>query len=150
MDVAPKHHRLLTDPEMLSILESTEEELSLAEARLGELAGEIFDGIYEPGLFAHLVKCGAFTASTVSLQGEAKFILIHSKTALGWLTVEGIASIKRCPMQAIFDAVDELARRLNCRVIQFVTKLAALQRFAQGRGYRTSGIILHKNALSLT
>jgi len=142
-----KQHRLLTDSQLLSILESTEEELSAAEARLGELAGQIFDGLYEPGLYTRLVKSGAFTASTVCIEEDPKFVLIHSKTPLGWLTVEGIASLKRCPMETIFDAVDELASQLDCSTIQFVTKLSALQRFAQGRGYQTTGVILHKNAL---
>lgn len=136
----------MTDSQMLSIIESTDEELSAAETQLGELAGDVFDGLYEPGLYSRLVRAGNFQASTVRVEGEPKFVLIHTRTPLGWLTVEGVAALRPCSVKLIYDAVDALARKLDCKVIQVVTKLSGMFRMALRSGYHTTGIILFKNA----
>jgi hypothetical protein len=140
-----KQHRLLTESEMFSITESTDDELLDADKRLGEMAAQILDGVYEPGIYLRLVKSGAFTASTVSIEGEAKFVLIHTRNALGWLIVEGIASLRRCPLETMFEATDALARHYRSKITQFVSRLSAMGRMAQAKGYEPAGIFWIKN-----
>jgi hypothetical protein len=133
---------------MFSITETTEDELLDADAKLAEIAGQIFDGIYEPGIFVRLVKSGALTASTVSIEEEPRFVIIHSRNALGWLIVEGIATLKRCKLATMFDAADALASHYCSKVTSFVSRLSAMGHVAQSRGYQAAGIFWIKdNAL---
>ena len=145
---AIKPHRLLTESEMFSITESTDDELLDADKLLGEMAARIFDGIYEPGVFVRLVKAGALTASTVSIEDEPRFVIIHTRNALGWLIVEGIATLKRCKLATMFDAADALAKNYGSKVTGFVSRLVAMGHVAQARGYQPTGIFwMKQNAL---
>jgi len=142
-----KPRRLLTETELLSIVESSEEELSQAESKLGPIANQILDGIYEPGTFVRLIKSGAFEASTVHVDKEPAFVMIYTRNALGWLTVEGVASLaKKASFKYVFDAGDALARHYGCKTIQFVTKLSSLYRYGLEQGYKSLGVIMCKDA----
>ena len=103
---AVKHRRMLTQTDLLSILESDAAEMALAEARLGEIAGQILDGLYEPGMFTRLVKSGALEASTVNVGEEPAFVMLYTRNLIGWLTVEGVAGLGRAPLARLFEAGD--------------------------------------------
>jgi hypothetical protein len=136
--------RLLTETEMLSIFESTDDELSAAEEKLGELAGQILDGIYEPGMFRRLVKAGVFTGSTVKVKDEPVFVLIHSRNALGWVIVEGVVAVRRGSLKLLFEAGDVLARHYEAPNILFVTRLKGLFNYARAHNFQVMGAILVK------
>ena len=136
----------MTDSQLFSFTESTDEELTAAEAKLGEIAGQIFDGLYTPGIYARLVKEKKLSSATVKMGNEPQFIIIYSRSPLNWLTIEGIASLKRCPMDKICDAAEDLRRHLGCQAIQFVTKLAAMCRVAIKHEFKTIGVLLLKDA----
>jgi hypothetical protein len=142
-----KQRRLLTETELLTIVESNESELFRAEEQLGEIAGRVFDGIYEPGMFAQLVQEKKFEASTAVHAGEPIFVMLHTRNALGWLTIEGVASLKKSSMRFLVDAAEGIARHYGCPVIQFVTKLRALFRYGLEHHYKPVGVIMCKNAL---
>jgi hypothetical protein len=141
---ANKNRRLLTETELLQLFESSETELSVAEEKLGELAGQIFDGIYEPLSFARMVKEGKFEASTAVVDGEPVFVLIHTRNALGWLNVEGIASLKKSSLRLAFSAAEAIARHYGCPAVQFVTKLRALFNYGRQHDYKSVGVIMCK------
>jgi len=143
-----KPRRLLTETELLSIVESSKEELTLAEEKLGELAGEILDGIYEPGTLKKLVESGAFGAATINVDQKPAFVMIYTRNALGWFTVEGVASLATTNLRHIFDAGDALAKKFNCGALQFVTRLSSLYKYALEHNYKPLGVILCKNALT--
>ena len=139
---AVKHRRMLTQTDLLSILESDAAELALAESKLGEVAGQILDGLYEPGMFTRLVKSGALEASTVNVGEEPAFVMLYTRNLIGWLTVEGVAGLGRAPLARLFEAGDALARHYQCQVIQYVTRLGALFRFGCGAGFQPLGVIM--------
>lgn len=141
---ANKQRRLLTETELFFIVESTEPELLAAEEKLGQMAAQIFDGIYEPGMFARLVKEGAFTGSTVAVGGKPVLVLIHTRNALGWLTIEGVATLGKSSVKMVFDAADAIARHLGAPVIQFVTRLRPLYRYGLDHDYKAAGVIMVK------
>ena len=143
-----KDHRFLTEKEMLSIIESSEAELLAVQPTLDALAEKVFDGgFYEPGTYAKLVKDGVFSSATVrDPDGEPQFILIYSRSPVGWLYVEAVAALKRSSLKQIFGAVDQLAKHYGCKVIQCVTKLSGMLRYSKTAGYRPAGIIILKDA----
>ena len=71
-------------------------------------------------------------------------MIIYSRSKLGWLYIEAIASLKKSSLKMMFSAVDELAGNYGCKVIQFVTKLSGMFRFSLGQGYKPVGAILLK------
>ena len=93
-----------------------------------------------------LIKDGALEASTVLVENEPAFVMIYSKSVAGWLTVEGVASLKRASFQFVFDAGQALAKHYGCSAIQFVTKLSSLFRFGLAQGYKPLGVIMWKGA----
>jgi hypothetical protein len=141
---ADKKRRLITETQLFSILESNEDELLQAEAELGTIAGKILDGIYEPGMFARLVKAGAFQASTINVDDKPAFVMVHSRNALGWLIVEGVAALGKDSLQFVFDAGDALAKHFAAPTILWVTRLASLFRFGSRQGYKPMGVIMCK------
>jgi hypothetical protein len=141
---AAKKRRLLTETEMLSIVESTEAELLRADEQLGAIATQVVDGMYTPGMFNDLVKRGCFTASTINVHGEPAFILIHCRNDLGWLMVEGAVALGKHSLEFLFDGGETLARHFNAPVVVFVTRLKALYRYATEQGYQSLGVILFK------
>jgi hypothetical protein len=143
---AVKQRRLIAESQVFSLLESSEEELLAGGKILDEMAARILDTIYTKGTFLDLVKQKRFKASTITLGGEPAFVMVYTINALGWLTIEGVASLKKSPFKLVFDAGDLLARHYGCNNIQFVTKLASLYRFGLARGYKTVGVIMCKNA----
>jgi hypothetical protein len=146
METLHKKHRLVADSELFSIFESTPEEVAAAEDHIGDLARTIFDGIYQPDTYKQLVQQRRLVASTVVLRGELKpaFVLFHTITPLGWLTIEGAAALKPSSIPLMYDTVDRLAEFYGCPVTQVITKLAGMLRVAKRRGYKTTGVILHK------
>lgn len=142
-----KEHRLLSDSEVLSITECTEDQLQIVERELGAIAAKVSDGLYEAGTYYRLVKEGKLTGSVINLDGERAVVVVHSLNALGYLIVDGVVALNRCPLQAIFENVEFLARHYKSRVIIFVTKLKAIARMATSRGYTPAGILFLKNAL---
>ncbi len=130
---------------MFSICESTENEVLAADRLLGEMAAQLFDGIYSSGVFARLVKSGALTASTVKVKEEPQFVILHSRNALGWLIVEGIATLQRSKLASMFEAADALAKHYGSQVTAFVSRLAAMGRAAENSGYKSAGIFWMKN-----
>lgn len=137
---------MLTETDLLSIVESSEAELLAAEEKLGAIAGQILDGIYEPGMFTKLIKSGAMEASTVLVDEEPAFVMVYTRNALGWLTVEGVASLKKASLQFAFDAAKAIARHYGCGAIQFLTRLSSMFRFGLEQGYKPMGVIMWKEA----
>ena len=144
---AIKQHRLLSDDEVLSITECTDDQLRIVEEELGAIASKVSDGLYEPGTYLRLVKEGKLTGSVINLDNKASVVVIHSLNALNYLIVDGIVAINRCPLSTIFDSVEVLARSYKSKMIIFVTKLKAIARMAKARGYKPTGILFLKNAL---
>ncbi|HXC34264.1 MAG TPA: hypothetical protein VNV43_00200 [Candidatus Acidoferrales bacterium] len=141
---AEKKRRILTETQMLSIVESTEAELLHADEQLGAIAHQVVDGMYTAGMFSDLVKRGCFTASTINVHGKPAFILIHCRNDLGWLMVEGAVALGNHSLEFLFDGGETLARHFNAPIVVFVTKLTALYRYATAQGYQTMGVILFK------
>jgi len=135
---------MLTETELLSIVESSDPELLAAEEKLGAIAGQILDGIYEPGMFTQLVKSGAFQASTVLVDQKPAFVLIHTRNGLGWLIVEGVAALGNASLKTLHDALDALARHYKAPTILFVTRLSSLFRYGSKHGYKSMGVIMAK------
>jgi hypothetical protein len=147
MDAVNKQRRILTETELLSIVESTEAELAHADKELGTIAGQVVDGMYTVGMFSELVNRGCFTASTISVKGEPDkpaFILIHCRNDLGWLMVEGAVTLGNHSLEFLFDGGEALARHYGAPMVVFVTKIKALYRYASNQGYQTLGVILMK------
>lgn len=143
---ATKQHRLLQESDLFSIAESTEAELLKAGQVLDDTASRILDTIYQPGTFVELVRQKRFKSATIELKGEPAFVMIYTINGLGWLTVEGVASLKKAPFKLVFEAGDALARHYGCSTIQFVTRLSSLFRFGLKQGYKSLGVIMCKNA----
>lgn len=144
MDHAVKKRRILTETELLSILESTESELAYADKELGIIASQVVDGMYTPGMYSELVNRGCFTASTINVEGKPAFILIHCFNDLGWLMVEGAVTLGNHSLEFLFDGGEALARHFKAPMVVFVTKLKALHRYASAQGYEAMGVILCK------
>lgn len=144
---ALKQHRLLSDSEVLSITECTDDQLEIVEKELGAIAAKVSDGLYEPGTYLRLVKEGKLTGSVINLDDKPGVVVVHSLNALNYLIVDGVVALKRCPIQTIFDSVEVLARSYKSQMIIFVTKLKAIARMAKSRGYKPAGILFLKNAL---
>jgi hypothetical protein len=94
--------RVLTQSDMLSILESTEEELLQAAATLDHTSSETLDGAFDAGIFDRLVKEKKLTASTIAVNDQPAFVLIHGFNAAGWLVIEGAVTISRQPIAKLF------------------------------------------------
>jgi hypothetical protein len=139
-----KSHRFLTETETLAIFETTDAELSAAEGKFEDIVERVFDGAMEPGALAQLVRDKKLTASTVRIGEQPAFVLIHTRNSLGWLIIEGAASIGRAPLKVLFDGGEALARHFGAPVVLFVTKLRALYRYGRQRDYNPVGVILCK------
>ena len=144
MDAVNKKRRILTETELLSIVESNEAELAHADKELGVIASQVVDGMYTVGMFSELVNRGCFTASTINVKGEPAFILIHCRNDLGWLMVEGAVTLGNHSLEFLFDGGEALGRHLGAPMVVFVTKIKALYRYARAQGYQTLGVILMK------
>jgi hypothetical protein len=141
---ATKQRRMLTETEVLSIVESNERELSIAEEKLGAIGRRILDGIYTPGMFTKFVTNGAFLASIVIYEKKPAFVLITSRNGMGWMIVEGSVSLGAAPLKVVFDAADALARHFGDQKVLFVTKIKSLFQYATRNGYGTMGVIVSK------
>ncbi|MGH8022219.1 MAG: hypothetical protein ACRED1_01455 [Limisphaerales bacterium] len=141
---ATKKRRVLTETEMLSIVESTEAELLHADEQLGIIGRQIVDGLFTPGMFNDMVKRGSHTASTINVEGKPAFIIIHCRNELGWLFVDGAISLGNHSLEFLFDGGEAVARHFGAPAVLFVTKLKALYRYATEQGYQSAGVVLAK------
>lgn len=102
--VENKIHSPLTEADLLSIVESTEDELLKAAAVLEATSNAILDGVFEAGLFAQLLKEKKLSSSTIAVQGERAFVLIHGFNAAGWLVIEGAGAYMLYQMYQAYQA----------------------------------------------
>ena len=134
---------VLTETDLLSIVESTEAELLKAANALDATSKNILDGAFDPGAFDKLVKAGTLKASTVLDQDkEPAYVIIHTLNPLGWLMVEGAVKIGEGSLDTLFEGGYALARHLGSSHVQFVTKLRALYEYAREHEFKSLGVIL--------
>ncbi|MGH7224596.1 MAG: hypothetical protein ACRELF_15335 [Gemmataceae bacterium] len=139
-----RQRRMLTESELLSIVESTDTELLRADAQLAAIGRQVVDGIFPPSMFLELVKGGSYTASTVQVEGKPAFVLVHCRNELGWLLIEGAVALGNHSLEFLFDGAEALARHFGAPVVAFTTKLTALYRYATAQGYESIGVIVCK------
>jgi hypothetical protein len=135
---------ILTETDLLSIVESTEAELLKAAAELDAISHKVLDGVFDAGAFDQLVKSGVLQASTVMVKDEPAYVIIHCRNPLGWLMVEGAVKIGKAPLDHLFEAGYALARHLGASHVQFVTRLTALYRYAMDHDFKSLGVLLCK------
>jgi hypothetical protein len=140
--VENKIHRPLTDSELLTIVESTEEELSKACTTLDATSHGILDGVFEPGVFARLLAEKKLSRSTIKIGEERAFVLIHGFNAAGWLVIEGAIALGRRPIKDLLDGSYALARHFGAPKIVFITKLKALYQYVIDHNFKTVGVML--------
>lgn len=134
---------ILTETEMLSIVESTESELLKAARTLDATSRNVLDGVFDPGAFDQLVKAGTLQASTVlDKEGDPAFVIIHTRNPIGWLMVEGAVKIGKGPLDLLFEGGYAIGRHLGASHVQFVTKLTALYQYAIDHDFKSLGVIL--------
>jgi hypothetical protein len=146
MDAETKSRKLLTETDMLSIVESTEAELLYADKQLAATAAQIMDGTFSPGQFTDLVKRGCLTASTIQVNSVPAFVVVHAVNGLGWLIVEGAAHLATKTPASMGDLANgcyAIARHFGAPYIIFVTKLKSLYRYAlEEQDFNSLGVIL--------
>jgi hypothetical protein len=140
--VENKTHSPLTEADMLSIVESTEDELLKAAAVLDATSNAILDGVFEAGLFAQLLKEKKLSSSTIKVQGERAFVLIHGFNAAGWLVIEGAVALGRRPIKDLLEGSYALARHLKAPRIVFITKLKTLYQYVLDHNFKSIGVML--------
>lgn len=139
-----KTQNVLTDKDLVSIVKATEEELAVADRRLTQTSQKILDGLFDAGTFSRLVKEGVYQCSTIKVKDQAAYILIHTRSTLGWLIIEGAVSIGGMPLRHLFEGAEALACHLNAPKILFVTKLKGLYEYAKKTGWICMGVIMAK------
>jgi hypothetical protein len=136
---------ILTETDVLAIVESTEAELLAAARILDATSKHVLDGAFEPGAFDQLVKAGTLKASTIlDKDNQPAYVIIHTRNPLGWLMVEGAVKVGTGTLDLLFEGGYALARHLGASHVQFVTKLKALYEYARENGFTTLGVLLCK------
>ena len=70
---ATKKRQVLTETDLLSIVESTEAELAEASQKLINVATDALDGTFDASTLERLVKTKAYQASTICFEGQPAF-----------------------------------------------------------------------------
>lgn len=138
-----KRH-VLTETDLLSIVESTEAELQEACRQLRDTSDKFLDGAFSAGEFDRLVKAGTHKASTILVKDKPAYVVIHAPNAVGWLMVDGAVRIGKASLDHLFEGGYALARHLRAPQIVFVTKLKSLFQYARDHDFTAVGVVLSK------
>lgn len=137
------NRQILTETDLLSIVESTEAELLKAAKVLDATSRNILDGAFEPGAFDQLIKAGTLQASTVlDKEGQPAYVMIHSRNPLGWLMVEGAVKVGTAGLEYLFEGGYAIGRHLGASHVQFVTKLKGLYEYARAHDFIALGVLV--------
>ena len=74
-----KKRKVLTETDLLSIVESTEAELLKADSELAITASQNLDGVFDAGIFDQLVKAKKYQASTIMRQGRSAYFCLDPR-----------------------------------------------------------------------
>jgi hypothetical protein len=136
---------LISDQEMIEVLETTEEQLRQAEAKerpwLEQVAGKMF---YEPGWLIDQAKRGNYKTATINLDGSPAYVVFYSTNDQNWLVINCFTALRPASLDQAQKALETIARREGCQFIQVDTKVQTMFRVCRRLGYEAMGVILLK------
>lgn len=134
--------KALTETQLFELCPASDDALQRGALLLGRtFQGDEF--FRESAWLLDGVKAGHYTATTVKAGGVDRFLFAHHTNQQNALVLNAAVQLTpRSDFNLLFQAGIELARRLNCRAVEFVTRRAGLVKQAVERGFKSEGVLL--------
>lgn len=111
-------------------------------------AAEAFDSTQtrNKGQLRYLTLEGFLTAEQVNYNGQPAFVVWYCKTHDCALSINAAQSLQSgAPVEVVFLAVDQIARRENCESIRFASARRGLLSMGTKLGYHFETVVMRKD-----